>query len=158
LLWIENGWNKTDTIIRTEFSMRRAFIKELDNGSYVLLSDFIKNISSIWEWVTSKWLRLVDKINRNNIQTSPISQFWLVVQLSFKNATNNIIRKRNFHGKVNQLIKQGLGCLQQAAAKGMNSNEDYRFPNAIGEAVKKVLSSSYHSGELLERRLVLGLT
>lgn len=158
LLWLENGWNKTDTVIRTEFSMRRPFIKELDNGSYVLLSDFIDNMSNVWEWMTTKWLRLVDEVKKNNIQTSPISQFWLVVQSSFKNATNNIIRKRNFHGKVNQLLKQGIGCLQQAAAKGMMNNADYRFPDAIGDAVKKVLSSSYHSGELHERRLVLGLT
>lgn len=157
LLWEHNGWNSNDTVIRVEFSMRRAFIKQLDNGSYVLLQDFISNMSNVWDWMTNKWLRMVDSVKQNNIQLSNVSSFWKVVQQSFTNATNNIIRKRNHQGKVHQLMNQAFGCLRQAVAKGMLDNEDIGFMKSVGTAVNQVLSSSYHSGEIYERRVVLGL-
>lgn len=157
LLWMENGWNKLDTVIRVEFSMRRGFIKELDDGKYVMLDAFIANMSNVWEWMTTKWMRMVDEVKKNNIQLSSISKFWIVVQSAFTNVTTNIIRKRNYHGKVNQLIKQGIGCLTQAVAKGMRSNDDIGFTEAVGTAVKKVLLSSYHSGEIYSRRVMLGV-
>lgn len=157
LLWVENGWNKTDRVIRVEFSMRRAFIKEMDNGKYVSLGSFITNMNNIWEWMTTKWMRMVDEVKKNNIQLSPISKFWSIIQSAFTTATTNIIRKRNYQGKVNQLIKQGIGCLTQAVAKGMRNNEDIGFTEAVGTAVKKVLLSSYHSGEIHSRRVMLGV-
>ena len=157
LLWSENGWNGNDTIVRTEFSMRRAFIKELDKGSYVKLDDFIDNMDTIWEWMTTKWMRMVDEVKKNNIQTSPISSFWLKVQSAFKTSINNIIRKRNYNGKINQLFKQALGCLSQAGAMGMNNEDDIYFINSLGDAVVQGLSSFYHSGDLDTRRMKLGL-
>ena len=157
LLWSENGWNGNDTIVRTEFSMRRAFIKELDKGSYVKLDDFIDNMDKIWEWMTTKWMRMVSEIKKNNIQTSPISSFWSKVQSAFRTGINNIIRKRNYNGKINQLFKQALGCLSQAGAMGMNNEDDIYFINSLGDAVIKGLSSFYHSGDLDTRRMKLGL-
>ena len=157
LLWMENGWNKTDRVIRVEFSMRRAFIKEMDGGKYVSLGSFISNMSNIWEWMTTKWMRMVDEVKKNNIQLSPISKFWSIIQSAFKNPTTNIVRKRNYQGKVNQLIKQGIGCLSQAVARGMRSNDDIGFTEAVGTAVKKVLLSSYHNGEIYDRRVMLGV-
>ena len=157
LLWLENGWNKTDTVIRTEFSMRRAFIKELDKGSYVKLDDFIDNMDKIWEWMTTKWMRMVSEVKKNNIQTSPISSFWSKVQSAFRTGINNIIRKRNYNGKINQLFKQALGCLSQAGAMGMNNENDIHFINSLGDAVNERLSSFYHSGDLDTRRMRLGL-
>ena len=137
--------------------MRRAFIKELDKGSYVKLDDFIDNMDTIWEWMTTKWMRMVDEIKKNNIQTSPISSFWLKVQSAFKSGINNIIRKRNYNGKINQLFKQALGCLSQAGAMGMNNENDIHFINSLGDAVNERLSSFYHSGDLDTRRMRLGL-
>ncbi len=157
LLWMENGWNKTDRVVRVEFSMRRAFIKEMNNGSYVRLDAFIDNINNIWYWMTTKWMRMVDEIKQNNIQLSPVSKFWSVVQTAFTEVTSRVIRKRNYQGKVNQLIKQGLGCLIQAVAKGMRTNEDVGFTEAVGDVAKKVLLSSYHSGEIYSRRVMLGV-
>ena len=40
---------------------------------------------------------------------------------------------------------------------GMNNNDDAGFTDVINQSVKQVLTSSYHSGEILQRRLVLGL-
>ena len=39
----------------------------------------------------------------------------------------------------------------------MNNNDDAGFTDVINQSVKQVLTSSYHSGEILQRRLVLGL-
>ena len=129
--------------------MRRAFIKQLDNGSYVLLQNFISNMSNVWDWMTNKWLRMVDSVKQNNIQLSNVSSFWKVVQQSFANATNNIIRKRNHQGKVHQLMNQAFGCLRQAVAKGMLDNEDIGFMKSVGTAVNQVLSYILHHTSLL---------
>ena len=157
LLWLENGWNETDVVVRTEFSMKRSFIKEMDNGKYIKLDEFINNMSSIWEWMTTKWMRMVDEVKKNNIQLSQVSKFWKCIQESFKAPSNNIIRKRNYEGKFQQVFKQGIGCIKQAIALGMNNNDDAGFTDVINQSVKQVLTSSYHSGEILQRRLVLGL-
>ena len=157
LLWTQNGWNGDDTIVRFEISMRRGFIKELDNGSYVKFDAFIDNVSSIWEWITTKWIRMVTEVKRNNIQLSPVSKLWTIIQSAFIAPTNNIIRKRNFTGKMNQLIKQGLGCLAQAGAMGMNKENDIHFINSLSKSVTDGLSSLYHSGDIDSRRMKLGL-
>jgi len=157
LLWIENGWNGNDTIVRFEISMRRGFIKELNNGSYVSLDAFVDNVSSIWEWITTKWIRMVTEVKRNNIQLSPISKFWMIIQSAFHTPTNNIIRKRNFEGKINQLIKQGLGCLAQAGAMGMNNESDIYFINSLSKSITESLSLLYHNGDIDSRRMRMGL-
>lgn len=157
LLWIENGWDQKERVIRTEFSMRRSFIKEMDGGNYIKLDEFINNMSSIWEWMTSKWMRMVDEVKKNNIQLSVVSNFWKCIQNSFTAPTNNIIRKRNYEGKFQQVFKQGLGCIKQAIALGMNNNDDSGFTNIVHQSVEQVLISSYQSGEILQRRLALGL-
>ena len=157
LLWLENGWNETDRIIRTEFSMRRSFIKEMDGGDYVRLDEFINNMSSIWNWMTTKWMRMVDEVKKNNIQLSQVSKFWKCIQESFNAPTKNVIRRRNYEGKFQQVFKQGIGCIKQAIALGMNNNDDDGFTDVITSSVKQVLTSSYHNGEILQRRLVLGL-
>ena len=64
--------------------MKRSFIKEMDNGKYIKLDEFINNMSSIWEWMTTKWMRMVDEVKKNNIQLSQVSKFWKCIQESFK--------------------------------------------------------------------------
>ena len=158
LLWLENGWNETDVVVRTEFSMKRSFIKEMDNGKYIKLDEFINNMSSIWEWMTTKWMRMVDEVKEEQYSIkSSIKVFGNVFKKVLKPPSNNIIRKRNYEGKFQQVFKQGIGCIKQAIALGMNNNDDAGFTDVINQSVKQVLTSSYHSGEILQRRLVLGL-
>lgn len=157
LLWLENGWNQEDKVVRVEFSMRRSFLKELDNGIYISLQSFVSNIDKVWKYLTENWLRLVEVKNTNNSTWSKLSKFWLKVQSSFNTTVETIIRKKNYQGKVNQLWRQGIGCIKQMISIGMISNEDIMFLKSTKQAIDITLSSSLTSGEYYKRRQFLGV-
>jgi len=156
-LWEQNGWNGKDTVVRVEFSMKRGFLKELDNGRYVILDNLTQGMNKIWDYLTTKWLRLVEEVKENNTTWSKITQFWCVVQSSFTEVASQIIRKKCYNGKINQLWKQGIGCIKQMISMGMNNNEDTMFLVATKQALEITLSSSSTLNEYYKRRQVLGI-
>jgi len=157
LLWLDNGYNGIDTVVRVEFSMRRDFLKEIDNGEYVNFRSALMNLDKLWNYLTTKWLRMVNKVEVNNSMKSVITNFWSVVTKSFLTPIKVSIRKKNYNAKINQLWSQGLGCIKQMISVGMNANEDLYFVNSVTEALNQVLSSSYHRSEYYERRKHLGI-
>jgi len=157
LLWLDNGYNGSDCVIRIEFSMRRDFLKEIDNGEYVNLRSALKNLDKLWCYLTTEWLRMVDKVEVNNSMKSVITNFWSLVTKSFSAPIKVSIRKKNYNAKINQLWSQGLGCIKQMISVGMNANEDLYFVNSVTQALNEVLSSSYHRSEYYERRKHLGI-
>mgnify|MGYP001175855716 CR=1 FL=1 len=157
LLWYKSGWNGDDTVVRVEFSMRRDFLKELDDGKYITLQMFMGNIDLLWDYLTTKWLRMVDVVKHNNSTTSVISKFWIAVQNGYKKVENNIIRKKTNKSKLNQLWKQALGCLNQMSSIGMSSNDDYSYVRSIIGAVENTMLDCINDGEYLHRRKLLGI-
>ena len=157
LLWELNGWNKTDTVIRTEFSMKREFLKEIDNGKFVSLEYFLNHIPDIWAFLTQKWLRLVEEVKENNSTWSVITSFWNIVTTSFDNVFNTVIRKKNYNGKITQLLAQGIGCFKQMISMGMNNNNDTVYMRASIQAIGNLLTTSYENGDIFERRKQLGV-
>ncbi len=157
LLWLDNGYNGEDIVVRVEFSMRRDFLKEIDNGEYVNFENGIKNISKLWDYLTTKWLRMVEKVDSNNSMKSVVTSFWNVVTKSFITPVVGAIRKKNYNAKITQLWSQGLGCIKQMIALGMNDNEDYYFINSVTAGLNEVLSLSYHNSEYEFRRRHLGI-
>ena len=155
-IWLENGYNGIDKVGRVEFGMKRAFIKELDNGAYVNLQDFISNIGKVWEYLTSKFLRLVVARKENNLQLSEVSLFWSKVQSAFVKPLASVIRKKDYSAKMKQLYLQALGCLKQAVSVGMITNEDTALIDTLSSSLLDNLLLSYHNGEILERRKLLG--
>ena len=156
-LWELNGWNKTDTVIRTEFSMKRDFLKEIDNGKFVSLEYFLNHIPDIWAFLTQKWLRLVEEVKENNSTWSVITAFWDLVTTSFNSVFNTVIRKKNYNGKIKQLLAQGVGCFKQMISMGMNTNNDTVYMRASIQAIGNLITSSYENGDILERRKQLGV-
>lgn len=157
LLWSQNGWDGNETIVRVEFSMRRDFLKELDNGKYVSLDMFIKSMDLLWDYLTTKWLRMVDIVKHNNSTTSVISKFWICVQNGYKKVENNIIRKKINKSKLNQLWRQAIGCLNQMSSIGMNTNDDYSYVRSVIGAVENTMLDCINDGEYLHRRKLLGI-
>lgn len=157
LLWLDNGYNGNDIVVRVEFSMRRDFLKEIDNGLYVDLRHAVNNFDKIWDYLTNKWLRMVEYVSKNNTQKSKITLFWECVVNAFNVPLCSVIRKKNYNAKINQLWSQGIGCIKQMISIGMNDNEDTGFMNSVNQAVNQVLLSSYHNNEYFERRKHLGI-
>lgn len=156
-LWKQNGWNGSDTVIRTEFSMKRDFLKEIDNGKFVSLEYFLNHIPDIWAFLTQKWLRLVEEVKENNSTWSKITSFWDLVTSSFSEVFNTVIRKKNYGGKITQLLAQGIGCFKQMISMGMNTNTDTVYMNSTIQAIGNLITTSYDCGDILERRKQLGI-
>lgn len=157
LLWEENGWNKEDVVIRVEFSMRRNFLKTLDDGKYVTLQSFLQGIDVVWKYFTEKWLRLVEEVKHNNSTWSLVTPFWKCVTGAFREVAHTIIRVKSYKAKINQLWLQGIGCLKQMISLGMNTNDEMMFYKSTIQAVDLHLNRSYRNREFLERRMLLGI-
>lgn len=157
-IWIKNGWDMSGSVVRVEFSMRRGFLKELNNGNFVSLSGFISGMNTIWDYFSTRWLRLVDFKKKNNIQLSMNSSFWDCVVKSFADTAQRVIRKRTFRGKVNQLFKQSLGCLTSMVAYGMNGSNDRTYLNCVLQAVNTTLIQSFDDNTIVDRRKLIGLS
>ena len=157
LLWIENGWNGKDEVVRVEFSMRRDFLKTMDDGKYVSLQSFLSNVDIVWKYLTEKWLRLVEDVKQNNSTWSIITPFWKCVTGAFKEVGKTIIRVKSYKAKVNQLWLQGIGCIKQMISIGMVNNEEEYFMRNVIKAVSNDLQSSHHQQQYLHRRMKLGI-
>lgn len=156
-IWINNGYNGKDLVGRIEYSMQRKFLKDIDNGSYVNLTDFLKNKHKIWEYLTHKWLKMVSVKKKNNIQLSPLTNLWKKIQSAFTIPVSLVSRKKNYNARYTQLFSQALGCIKQAASLGMVDNTDRLFVKETGIALLDNLLSSYHNGEIMDRRKLLGI-
>jgi len=156
-IWVSNGYNNVDKVVRTEMSMKRAFLKELNNGVYVNLIDFLNNKHIVWQYMTHKFIRMVVEKKDNNTQLSEVTEFWQLVQNAYQVPVVSLTRKKNYNGRIDQLWSQGVGCIKQMIAVGMNSNDDAYFAGSVTDALKQVLISSYHKNEYYERRKHLGI-
>jgi hypothetical protein len=156
-LWSANGWDKNKVVVRVEFSMRRGFIKELNGGKFVSLSGFIEGMNTMWDYFSTKWLRLVEEKKRNNIQLSVNTPFWECVSKSFMETATKVIRHKSFKGKINQLFKQATGCLTSMISYGMSGNDDKMYMKCVIQAVDKVMNEAYADSSILHRRRLLGL-
>jgi len=156
-LWVANGWDKNKVVVRVEFSMRRGFLKDLDNGKYVSLRGFVNGMNIIWSYFSNKWLRLVEEKKKNNIQLSVNTSFWDIVVSSFTETVVRVSRSKTFKGKINQLFKQSIGCLTSMISYGMNSETDTTYVKCVIQAVDKVINQSYEDDIILHRRRLLGL-
>ena len=156
-LWKQNGWNETDEVVRVEFSMRREFLKSMDDGKYVSLSSFIGHIDVIWKYLTEKWLRLVDDVKENNSTWSILTPFWKCVTSAFKEVGKTIIRFKSYKAKQNQLWLQGIGCIKQMISLGMVNNQDKYFMKSVIKALDIDLNKSHHTNQYLNRRIKLGI-
>jgi hypothetical protein len=157
ILWEQNGWDKKEVVVRVEFSMRRGFLKQLDDGNYVSLDKLLDHIDKIWVYLTENWLRLVEEVKDNNTTWSRITKFWGVVQSSYNEICNTIIRKKRYNGRIIQLWKQGIGCISQMIALGMSNNVDTMFLASTIQAVETTLSSQQDDGSYFLRRQLLGI-
>ena len=156
-LWSNNGWNGQDVVIRVEFSMRRDFLKSMDDGKYILLEAFLNNTDIIWKYLTEKWLRLVVDVKDNNSTWSVLTPFWNCVSLSFNKVEETIIRFKSNKSKINQLWSQGVGCIKQMVSLMMvNNTDEFSYKNTI-KALEIDLEQAYNIHDYVNRRRKIGI-
>jgi len=100
---------------------------------------------------------LVEEVKENNSTWSVITSFWNIVTTSFDNVFNTVIRKKNYNGKITQLLAQGIGCFKQMISMGMHNNNDIVYMRASIQAIGNLLTTSYENGDIFERRKQLGV-
>ena len=156
-IWSANGWNGKDTIVRVEFSTKRDFLKQLDNGTYVDFNAFLNNQDKIWSYLTNNWMRLVEEVKRNNSKTSKITSFWFAVINAFNGSISQVVRKKKYNGKANQLNQQGLGIAKTSISLRMVDNDDLLTVKAYINSFKSAVLNMFYDGEFTEKRKLLGL-
>ncbi len=110
---------------RVEFQLNRAFLKKFEINN---VETFLNQRFSIAHFLTSKWFRLVEKIeDRTHTTRAKISEIWSKVKEGFKKWTSfvrnePIKRSLKILPDAFRLQKQILGCLMSfIAVKNLNN-------------------------------------
>jgi len=117
-LWLNNGADTTDDITRVEFQCRRKMLRDLKIDSTF---DLRYLISTLWDYLTVKWLRIVEKVAGKNRQRIDNHPFWdLVIKATdkFGIVYKGFTRMRIVKPKAELLAAQARGCLVSIGALG----------------------------------------
>lgn len=77
-IWKCAGWNGTDTVWRLEFQLMRQLLKEFGVSQY---PDLEASLSGLWDYCTSKWLRLTIPSETDKTQSRwPTADVWTSLQ------------------------------------------------------------------------------
>ncbi len=146
LAMIEYRWNGAipASATRIEFQLRRDAIKSRGINS---VEDYFEKRADLIFYLTHKWIRFLETIpDRKNKNQSkiPTLEIWKNIQNSFQNFAGqkkgiSLAPLDKEKADVRQLLKQGLGVLESAAAhKGKNFSSWDGFQNFICSQLKAI--------------------
>lgn len=79
-IWESAGWDLQEAVWRLEFEIKRDVLKELQIFSF---GDLLMNLSGLWEYATSEWLRLAIPNSSDATQSRwPCHPLWTGLQCS----------------------------------------------------------------------------
>ena len=143
---VEKRWGcEPDQATRVEFEVHRDVLKE--RWEIDTMEDLNSKLRNLVEWLTSEWYRLaavaVDVARENNNQSRvEVHPLWKRVQTAFATMAGSEavpfeLPRRKLRAKVEQLWKQGSGCIVAALAIGERT-----FADAVefGEALWDVIA------------------
>jgi hypothetical protein len=117
-IWEKQGWDTLQKVWRLEFQLKRKYLKEMFIGTHL---DLKIKANTLWNYCTSKWLRLVvtdDTVNRARLVTNPMWKKIQDVRINEGKLTSilrEVDKSRVPSDEI--LFKNGMGYLTSFAAK-----------------------------------------
>lgn len=99
-IWRENGWTGDKDIWRVEFQLRRKALKEL---SLSRVEDLSSLEEELWQYLTTKWLRMND-------------DRWAILANPKQASSSPLIREKVLQGDLNRLLNQAAGLMLSIGA------------------------------------------
>lgn len=116
-LWKQGGWDGESDVTRTEFQMRRDFLKEFNVTTF---ESFEKSLGDIFRYLTQDWFTLREPSGDKNRSRWPITPFWSEIQASINRVGKiyGLERGRIKEVKQTYLIPQAAGLITSILASG----------------------------------------
>lgn len=101
-IWLKNNLN-VEKITNIEFELRRKFFNEsyISEKRIDTVQDFLDNIKIIWEYLTTKWLVMLDSTEYTRSTREKVSPIWLRIQQAFNTYNGNGQISRKLQNKSN---------------------------------------------------------
>lgn len=132
VLWMKNNVKDVDSVVNVEFQLNRKFFKEFGIDTF---DDFNRRINTIWEYLTSKWLRYVN-IDHARLEECTTNSTWKKIQDAYNKdwkAFEGIERVKQKKANADMLLNMIKHYSINHAAAISTKNEMYDdFDNYIG--------------------------
>jgi len=117
-LWLANGLTEGQDVTRIEFQCRREFLKEMhiDNTN-----DLQYLLGALWDYLTNKWLRIVDTAKNDNKKRLNNIELWDLAVTAvdkFGMLIKGMNRYKIIEPKETLLFRQARGCMITIGALG----------------------------------------
>jgi len=141
-LWNQNGYTPDSPVTRIEFQCRRDFLRETLPRPTNTIEDLLENSQPIWNYLTTKWLKLTIPGESNRSRWKP-TPFWEEVIDSGKYFLDNnqITRGKQTLPNYEMLLKQATGCMATASAitpPGRRAEAEFKDGLIKPEYIQKV--------------------
>ncbi len=144
-IWKRRQWDGRSTVWRTEYSIEREGLREMELED---IYDVLRNIKRVWGYCTHEWLRMASPISDTNRSRWPTSPTWAQIQEAFDtyddrvlDALGPLVRERKRNADIDQLTAQIAGCSTTLAAlmKELDLPSDADAPEIFSVVYEKVI-------------------
>lgn len=114
-VWLGEGWDSVNTVIRCEFQLRRELLKEMGVNTF---EDLRNSVADIWRYCTHDWVRICNVGSATNQARWKCKEFWKIVQNNYSlfGHTRGVIRMKVKRVMYKHLMKLVRGVLVSACA------------------------------------------
>ena len=114
-IWNENGWDENKDVWRVEFQLRRKILKEIKIDQ---VTDLWGKETSLWNYLTSKWLKLAHKTD-NNVSRWKVKDKWkLIREAGLIGEASPLVREKVIMGNLVGILNQASGLVTAISAMG----------------------------------------
>jgi hypothetical protein len=151
-IWKQGGWDGVSNVTRTEFQLRREYLKEFQINTY---DQLIYTIPDMWRCLTGEWLILKQPDGRDtNHRRWQTSDLWASVQSAtgLFGKCHGIQRYKQKQAKIDSLMAQMKGLMISVVAIDSIIRGEYFAIPKLKADINKYLESDEFKIEVKKRR------
>ncbi len=113
-VWKINGVDESCRVVRVEFQLRRAALKEMGVDTW---EDWKAKRAGVWKYCCSSWLRMVDDPKKHHTMQT-VQPWWVIAQTGYDGADKacEAVRVKACRVDRKQLVQQIVGLVSAVAA------------------------------------------
>ena len=123
-------------------------LKELKSNHF---NGFVKNIQGIWQYLTTKWFRQAENVNRDRTDRAKNTSWWNIVSSLTWSDTVVYLERTALKAKkvIEPLIDQAAGlAISMCAYLGQSADEVKQVIETFSDAVGRKLKEAYETNRV----------
>ena len=147
-LWLANGWDGESPVSRLELQLRREGLRRFDKN--MEFANFQDSKSDIWDYMTSKYLRIIEPGSATRKERAKVTEYWKDYQdcTGLFGERLGVLPYRQLSPDWRTIVKQATGCMASAWA---------RLAADVGDANATLIIEKEWESEIPEKVIGAGL-